>query len=78
MKIDFEIKSRGSILINYGEKSTLISGELTFQPPVFYADLKSFKNWNSPFENEKIDEEQKNEIVNFITSQKNPTKIIFD
>jgi hypothetical protein len=39
MKIHFEIKSRGSILINYGGRIVLISGELTFEPSIFYADL---------------------------------------
>lgn len=39
MKIHFEIKSRGSILINYRERIVLISGELTFEPSIFYADL---------------------------------------
>ena len=68
------------MLIEYNEKKVKISGELTFQPLVFYGDIIAFKNWDIPFESEKITEEEKNEIINFITedSKNNQTKIIFD
>jgi hypothetical protein len=62
MEINFEIKSRGSMLISYGNRNALISGELTFEPPVFYADLNSFKNWNPPFDNETISEDEKKKL----------------
>jgi hypothetical protein len=77
MKIDFVIKSRGSMLIKYGERVVLISGELTFEPSIFYADLNSFKNWEPPFEGEEINQEQKNEIVDYISNSESSTKIIF-
>ena len=77
MKIDFEIKSRGSMLIKYGERVVLISGELTFESSIFYADLNSFKNWEPPFEEEEIKMEQKNEIVDYISNSESSTKIIF-
>lgn len=64
--------------IKYGERNTVISGELTFKPPVFYADLKSFKNWDSPYNDEKISEEQINEIVSFISNSDSQTKVVFD
>jgi hypothetical protein len=78
MEINFEIKSKGSLKIYFGEKVATISGELTFEPPVFYADLNSFNNWESPFENEVIEENQKNELVTFIINSNCSTKIIFE
>jgi hypothetical protein len=78
MNIKFEIKSRGSMLVQYGKRSVLISGELTFEPPVFYADKISFKNWNPPFNNEVISENQKDEIISFITNSEGSTKIVFE
>ena len=69
------------MLIQYNEKTVKISGELTFQPPVFYGDIVAFKNWDTPFENEKITEEEKNEIIKYITKasqEENRTRIIFD
>ncbi|MFY9307570.1 MAG: Imm74 family immunity protein [Bacteroidia bacterium] len=78
MEINFEIKSRGSMLISYGNRNALISGELTFEPPVFYADLNSFKNWNPPFDNETISEDEKKKIINYIMSINSPTKIVFE
>lgn len=66
------------MLINYGERSILISGELTFNPSIFYADINSFKNWNPPFDDELINEDQKDEIVNFIINHESSTKIIFE
>ncbi len=65
------------MLIKYRERVVLISGELTFEPPIFYADINSFKNWESPFEGEEIKKEQKNEIVNYISNSDSSTKIIF-
>jgi hypothetical protein len=77
MEINFEIKSKGSLRIYFGEKVAIISGELTFEPPVFYADLNSFNNWGSTFENEVIEENQKNEMVTFIINSDCSKKIIF-
>lgn len=78
MEINFEIKSKGSLRIYFGEKVATISGELTFEPPVFYADLNSFNNWESPFELEIITENELKEIVAFLTNSKSTTKIVFD
>lgn len=78
MEIKFEIISRGSMRIYFGERVATISGELTFEPPVFYADLSSFKNWDSPNEEEKIKQEEIKEIINFISNSDSPTKIVFE
>lgn len=64
--------------IKYGDRITTISGELTFDPPVFYADLNSFGNWIAPNQEEKISEEQKKEIIGYISNYVGPTKVIFD
>ena len=76
--INSGIKSRGSMYVQYGEHSALISGELTFEPPVFYAELQSFKNWNPPYENEQITESEKNEIISYLLNANSPTKIVFE
>jgi hypothetical protein len=78
MEIKFEIKSRGSMRIQYGKRVAMISGELTFEPPVFYADLTSLKNWEPPFENESVKDEQKKEIITVIERSSSPTKIVFE
>jgi len=78
MKIEFEIKSKGTMLVKYGIKSATIQGELVFEPPTFYADSNSLKNWNPPFENEKIENYQKTEIMDFISNHSFHTKIIFE
>lgn len=78
MRVHFAIKSRGAMSIKFGKRCTTISGELTFEPPVFYADLNSFGNWDSPHQNEKITEDQRNEIVRSISNSDNSTKIVFE
>lgn len=67
------------MIINYSNNtvnlSIRVTGELTFQPPIFYADL-------SVFDREAIlPEDIKKEIINFIendSENKIGTKIIFD
>lgn len=78
MEIKFEIISRGSLRIYFGEKVATISGELTFEPPVFYAHLNSINNWESPYEKELIKKNELKEIVAFLTYSKNKTKIVFE
>lgn len=78
VNIDFEIKSRGSMRIRYGVRFVTISGELTFEPPVFYADLSSFKAWDYPYENDAIKDEEIDEIVHYITHYKGPTLVKFE
>lgn len=78
IEIEFEIKTRGSMLVRYGKKSTVIYGELVFDPPTFYADINSIKNWNEPNENEVITEFEKEKIIEFISTNSNSTKIIFE
>ena len=66
--------------IIFNEKKTVALGELT-ATPIFYVDAKSISYWNFPFENEKITENEKSEIIEYITKasqEENQTKIIFD
>ncbi|POY40757.1 hypothetical protein C3L50_04475 [Flavobacterium alvei] len=78
MKIEYKIISKGSLLIKYGNRKTIIHGELTFEPSVFYIDLNSFKNWDSPFENKKISENEKIEITQFLKKEENSTEFLFE
>lgn len=66
------------MLVKYESKSTTIQGELIFDPPTFYANLNSLKNWDPPFENEEIEKHQKMEIIEFISNHSFHTKIIFE
>jgi hypothetical protein len=81
MKIKYSIISRGTMQIKYSDKTVEISGELIFEPPTFYADINAFNNWEPPFENIKISENEKNEIIKYIEKdslENSKTKIIFD
>jgi hypothetical protein len=78
MKIEYKIISKGSMLLSYGNKKTIIYGELTFEPSVFYVDLNSFKNWMPPFENIDISEKEIMEITQFLKKEKTSTKFIFE
>lgn len=78
MKIKYKITSRSSMIITFNDKKAIVYGELTFEPSVFYVDLNSFKNWEPPFENEKISENEKIEITQYLKNSKNSTKFIFE
>ncbi|MCA6365249.1 MAG: hypothetical protein IM638_19610 [Bacteroidetes bacterium] len=78
MDISFKILSRGSLQIHYGSKTTIISGELTFSPSVFYADLSSLNIWQAPHDKEMITPAEKNEIISFLSNQHEGTEIVFD
>jgi len=80
-KVAYEIKSRGSMLVTYNNKQLLLTGELVFEPPVFYADLNSILKWEPPFDNVQITEEEKTAIMkDLLEESEGPgkTKIIFD
>ncbi|MCU0433091.1 MAG: hypothetical protein MUC87_06525 [Bacteroidia bacterium] len=78
MNISFEIISKGSLLVHYHNKTALISGELVFSPPVFYADLSSLIYWQPPYEMDAISQSEKSDIISFLISQNTGTKIVFD
>lgn len=78
-KITYSIISRGEIIIGYSNNtvnlSIRVTGELTFQPPTFYADLSVFERETN------LSEDIKKQIINFIendSEKKIGTKIIFD
>ena len=77
MEIKFQIKSRGTISVQFGTKNLIISGELTFDPPVFYAETDSIKNWEIPDDSEKVSNKNKTEIIDFIKSNQTSTVIVF-
>lgn len=80
-EVTYSIDSRGSMTIGFDGKTARISGELVFDPPVFYADISAFNNWDPPFGNEEITASEKTIIIDFITKDslaKIKTKIVFD
>lgn len=60
--------TRSHIRVEIDGKVILINGELT-TIPAFYADIKSIKNWEPPYENEEITEEEKAELIRKITEE---------
>lgn len=74
-KITYAIVSRGEMRVKYKGKSIRITGELTFNPPVFYADMISLEKIKG------IGDEEKRQIVEFIKNDSLKsigTEIIFD
>jgi len=70
--------TRSYILVEFDSKTVKIEGELTITP-AFYASISSIKNWESPYQELKISEEEKKEIVEKILEHNNPEfKIIFE
>ena len=66
------------ILVGYDYRTVKIAGELTITP-AFYADSRSINNWEPPYENLKVTEEEKKEIVMTLLAQNNPGfKIVFE
>lgn len=61
-------------------KSLKIKGELT-KAPSFYAEKDSIKNWESPYDNIRISEDEKMGLIEKIVQEGNKkgnVKIIFD
>lgn len=79
MKLKYTILTPSKLLVKYNNKELIITGEVTVTP-IFYADIKSIKKWETPFENEIISETEKQEIIRLITEESSKTKIpiIFD
>ena len=74
-KIEYSIISRGEMIINYKDKKIRVTGELIFDPPIFYADLVTIQK------SKEFTEDEKNKIIEFITNESQNTigtKIIFD
>lgn len=72
--------TRSYIIIETEGKSLKIEGELT-TPPVFYADKDSIKNWESPYEDIRISEDEKMALIKKIVqegSKEGNVKVIFD
>lgn len=80
VKITYSIISKGYLIINYGDMSVTITGELILDPPTFYADLIALNVWDTP-NYKKMTEEEKKDIIDYITDRSFDeigTKIIFD
>jgi len=77
-KIRYKILSPSKLKVTFNEKKIVINGELT-TTPIFYADIISIVKWETP-DNERINEIDKKEIIEFITndSKTKKVKIIFD
>lgn len=69
------------MVIKYYDKEVVVSGELTFTPPVFYVDTNSLIKWEKPNDNKLITNKEKEEIIEHLTKEGDKvdqTKIIFD
>lgn len=80
MKITYRILTPSKMIINVDNRTMLLTGEGTITP-AFYADIKSMKNWEPPYENEKITESEKQEIIEVIekmSQQHGKVPIYFD
>ena len=78
--IKFKITTPSKLSINYNDRTVVVSGEVTLTP-IFYANINDFSYWAYPFENEKIRENEKNEIIGYITRESKEVgeiEIIFD
>ncbi len=60
--------TRSHIRVEIEGKVILINGELT-TTPAFYADIKSIRKWESPYDNEEISEAEKTELIIKITEE---------
>ncbi|WP_149244342.1 Imm74 family immunity protein [Dyadobacter sp. 32] len=80
MKIRCDIISRGEMIIYVDEKKIRVTGELTFSPSVFYANLNSIKYWDDSNGRVEIAEEEIQNIVSVVTdiSKDGGTRILFD
>jgi hypothetical protein len=79
-KIEYKIITPSKLAIYYDSKTVIVSGEVTITP-IFYANINDFHYWNHPYDNVKITEEEKQEIIDFITNESckdRETKILFD
>ena len=66
--IEFTITNRSTMIVYYGDKKAIIPGESAYEPTRFYAQIDSLSHWESPNENITVGEEEKQEIVNYITN----------
>lgn len=74
-KVTYSIVSRGELKIKFKGQLIRITGELVFNPPIFYADLSSLQKIN------ELNDEEKVQIVEFIKEdslKRIGTEIIFD
>lgn len=71
--------TRSYILIEFDYRTVKIAGELTITP-AFYAEISSIKNWEKPYDNMAVTEEEKKEIIRRVNEEnsKNELKIIFE
>jgi len=77
--------TRSYIIIEFEDRAVKMQGELTLTP-AFYAKIGSIKNWEEPYQNLKVTDEEKKEIINrvlqyqqsLVEGGKKSIEIIFD
>lgn len=71
--------TRSYILVDFDNcRKVKIEGELTLTP-AFYASVHSIRNWEPPYSDKKISEDERKSIIEQIKEHNNPEfKIIFD
>jgi len=72
--------TRSYILVEYDDRILKIKGELTMT--AFYASLSSIDCWEPPFENAKVTDDEKRDLVSRVQKEegKDPSrfKVIFE
>ena len=70
--------TRSYMLVEFDSRTVKIKGELT-TTPAFYASISSIKNWESPYQDLEISQEEKRALIEKILEHNNPEfKIIFE
>jgi len=67
MNIEFKIVTKGTMIVYCEGKKVIIQGEAAYEPLRFYAWKNSFTHWESPYENIRITEKEKKEIIEYVT-----------
>ena len=79
-EISYRIINRGDLILKINNHELIITGELTFTPPVFYADIKSLNRLRI-IEKGILTDDEINEIRAFFDKNNlstNTTKVFFD
>lgn len=77
--IAYSVLTPSKMEVIFNDKKLVISGEATLTP-AFYADIASIKNWEPPFDNIPVTEEEKAEIIRRVIEETKDKelKIYFD
>lgn len=81
MQVEYIIVNRAEIILKIEGKKMIIQGEIALDPPSFNAYFGSIKNWEPPYENEKISDGFKYKIIKALLEESRKegnVRILFD